>query len=119
MTSYKLSELLTLLKNQNVTDGNFENLLSYYANDEMTKIYGNLNTGINIVVDDESLLETFHVKTDMFWPQISQLIYGTSSLYWFLMLLNPYATETPFEMIKAPNHIYYLPMALQTIRNAG
>lgn len=118
MKTYRLSELKEYLQNQSVVPGNFENLLSYYANDEFTQITGNLNTGIKIEIDDPSLLEQFHVATDMFWPQISQKIYETDSLYWFLMLLNPHAITSPFGKVKAPNHIYYLPMALEIIRNA-
>lgn len=118
MKTLTLSELINKLQNQRVSPGNFENLLSYYTNDDETKITGNLNTGINLVIDDPSLLEQFHLNTDMFWPQISQKIYETDTLYWFLELLNPYATTTPFGKVKAPFHIMYLPNALQIIRNA-
>jgi hypothetical protein len=118
-SSYLLSEIQDYLTNQNVVPGDFENLLSYYSNSDFTKITGNLNTGINIIIDDPSLLRAFHVTTDMFWPQISQKIYGTDSLYWFLMMLNPYATQSPFGKVKAPFHIMFLPSALQIIRNAN
>jgi hypothetical protein len=119
MKSYKLSEVISKLSNQSISDGNFENLLSYYSDDSFTKIIGNLNTGINIIIDDPELLEVFHVATDMFWPQISLKIYGTDSLYWLLMLLNQHATTTPFGKVKAPNHIYYLPTALQIVKTAN
>lgn len=118
MKVYSLTDIKSRLTNQSVIPGNFENLLSYYANEDFTKITGNLNTGINIIIDDESLLKTFHVATDMFWPQISQKIYDTDALYWFLELLNPKATTTPFGKIKAPAHILYLPNAVRIIRNA-
>lgn len=119
MNTYTLSQVRSLLTNQSINSGNFENLLSYYANDnDETKITGNLNTGIKLVIDDPNILETFHLITDMYWPQISQKIYNTDTLYWFLELLNPKAIKTPFGKVKAPNHISYLPMALNIIRNA-
>lgn len=121
MKTYRISEILSKTKNQRLSYYNFENLLSYYADEDFNKIVGNLNTGINIIIDDPSLLEKFHVATDMFWPQISQLIYGTDSMYWFLMLLNPHLSKgkTPFEKIKAPNHVFYLPNALTIVRTAS
>lgn len=119
MNSYTLSQVRSLLTNQSIQNGNFENLLSYYSDDnDETKITGNLNTGINLIVDDPDLLETFHVNTDMYWPQISQKIYNTDTLYWFLQLLNPKLTKGPFDIVKAPNHVQYLPMALSIISNA-
>lgn len=118
MKTYLLSEIRNRLTNQVINNGNFENLLSYYSNDDFTKITGNLNTGIKVIIDDPSLLEQFHINTDMFWPQISQKIYNTDTMYWFLMLLNPHATTTPFGKVKAPNHIFYIPTALNIIRNA-
>ena len=119
MQSYTLTEIQSFLTNQSLAPGDFEYLLSYYSdNDDMTKISGNLNTGINIIIDNPSLLEKYHLSTDMFWPQISQNIYGTDSMYWFLMLLNPDLLESPFGKIKAPQHVLYLPTALTIIRNA-
>jgi hypothetical protein len=118
MKAYRLSEIQQYLTSQSVKNGDFENLLSYYPNEDFTKITGNLNTGINLIIDDPSLLEPFHVTTDMFWPQISQKIYGTDSMYWFLQLLNPYATTDPFGKVKAPFHIMYLPTAFEIVRNA-
>lgn len=117
MKAYTLSEIASMLSNQYITAGNFETLLSYYILDS-DKVVGNLNTGINIIIDDESILEKYHLTTDMFWPQISKKIYDTDALYWFLMLLNPNATTTPFGKVKAPGHILYLPTALNIIRNA-
>lgn len=121
MKTYRISEILSKTRSQKLSYYNFENLLSYYADDDFNKIVGNINTGINIIIDDPSLLERFHVTTDMFWPQASQLIYGTDSMYWFLQLLNPHLTKgkSPFDKIKAPNHVYYLPGALLIIRNAS
>lgn len=121
MKTYRLSEILSYTRSQKLTYYNFENLLSYYADEDFTHITGNINTGINIIIDDPSLLDKFHVATDMFWPEASKLIYGTESMYWFLMLLNPHLTKgkTPFEKIKAPNHVFYLPDALPVIRNAS
>lgn len=118
MKTYRISELQQYLTNQNIRNGDFENLLSYYSNDDFSEITGNLNTGINLEIDDPSLLQSFHVKTDMFWPQIAQKIYGIDSMYWFLQLLNPYATTDPFGKVKAPFHIMYLPTALDIVRNA-
>ena len=104
----------SLLRHQVVQNGNFENLLSYYL-EPNEKLIGNLNTGITIDIEDESIFEQFHVATDMFWPQVSLLIYGTDTLYWFLMLLNQDIIKSPFDKIKAPTHIRYLPNALEII----
>lgn len=118
MKTFKLSEIQSDIKNQVVASCNFEALLSYFMDDGSQKISGNINTGINIEIDNPSLLKQFHVSTDMYWPQISQKIYGTDSLYWFLQLLNPYATKSPYDKVKAPFHIFYLPSAERIIRNA-
>lgn len=95
--------------------GNAEMLLSYYL-DNNGRLIHNLNTGIQVIADSKAF-EKFHVATDMFWPQISQKIYGTPALYWLLSMLNPEKTSTMFGKVKAPNHVMYLPNAIDIINS--
>lgn len=104
----KLSNSTALNTITTVTNTDVERLMSYYNVDG--KVRCNLNTGLNIEADDDAY-ETFHLTTSMFWPQISYLIYGTSSLYWLLELINPELSSGCFDKVEAPNHVLYLPDA--------
>lgn len=95
--------------------GNAEMLLSYYL-DNSGRLIHNLNTGIQVVADSRAY-EKFHVTTDMYWPQISQKIYGTTSLYWLLSMLNPDKTKNMFGKVRAPSHVMYLPNAIDIINS--
>ena len=114
---YKYTQVDELIPFSSTIDyGNVETLLSYYfVNDQ---IVHNLNTGIEISADKKAF-EKFHVATDMFWPQISYKIYGTTSLYWLLEMMNPKATTTMFGKVRAPAHIQYLPNAIDIINSAS
>jgi hypothetical protein len=92
-----------------VESNDIELLLNYYSVDGEIKC--NLNTGITIDAA-EAAFETFHLTTSMFWPQISHLIYKTTSLYWLLQQLNPDLTTNCFDKVEAPAHIRYLPQAV-------
>lgn len=108
----KLSTTNILKTMPTVELGNLEQLLTYYNVNDTLKC--NLNAGV-VIQAPESAYEEFHLKTSMFWPQISYLIYGTSSLYWLLQQLNPSLTATCFGKVEAPNHVKYLPTALEVI----
>lgn len=105
------TNLNSVLDDITINRGDIENLLSYYEIDN--KNYQNLNQAI-ILDYDEYSYEIFHLNTDMYWPQISYLIYNTTSLYWLLMQINPELVNG-FNKIKAPNHIKYLPNAIEII----
>lgn len=115
MTIIKVENNAALQDTSPIESTDIESLLTYYTIDGQLKC--NLNTGITITTNDLAF-EMFHVTTSMFWPQISYLIYGTSSLYWLLQQINPEITSTCFDKVEAPAHIRYLPDALTIVANA-
>lgn len=108
MTNTKLDNATALNGLSTIDIADIEQLLTYHIVDD--RLACNLNIGLAIEADDDAF-ETFHLATSMFWPQISMLIYGTTSLYWLLQRLNPELTTSPFNKVIAPNHIRYLPNA--------
>lgn len=108
----KIDVATAINQNMIVSATDIEQLLNYYGLDD--DIRCNLNTGIVIDIDPESY-EIFHLTTSMFWPQISYLIYNTTSLYWLLEMLNTTLTTSCFGKIEAPAHIVYIPQAREII----
>ena len=103
----------SIIQSREIEAGDIEQLLNYYTVDGEIKC--NLNAGIVIDADANSF-EVFHLTTPMFWPQVSELIYGTPTLYWLLQQINPDIIPNCFAKIQAPNHIKYLPNAQAVIQ---
>lgn len=104
--------MATILSNYNppnTTDNSLDRFLTYYIDDNDGTLRYNLNSSILFDFDDSSL-KIYHTKTPVGWIQLSNIIYGTPHLAWFLLQLNPHLTKnkTPFDLISAPNHIYYI-----------
>ena len=76
--------------------------------DEEGRWQYNLNSTVYIVDIPDEVCEWYTCPTDMHWPTISNIKYGSPRLAWFLMKLNGVRDQNIFNPIKAGTRVRYL-----------
>lgn len=82
-----------------------ENFFNIYEKDN-NYVY-NLNSTLYLNID-ESALQTYILKSDMFWPLISYKLYETTHLAWLLMKINNVQAKDIFNKLPASTKIKYV-----------